>query len=163
VKRIRLATTDSGGWPLRAETEKFDRWRETNFKFMNYAKRSLLGDERVLHAIMQPEIRTHEFTILGREFYRLVSPTHVSILTDREMIIIIEGETRSAGERYGGTWHYIPLSRIADLSLTRRDGGNPVMSVLPMGAAPVLSLFHSAAEPELRLLIDRFRELTASR
>ncbi len=160
VERIRLATTDSGCWPLGSEGVAFERWKETNYKFMNYARRSLLGCEHVLHAILQPEIRTYEFRILGRKFYKLISPTHVSILTDRELIIILEGVTRGAEERYGGTWHYIPLSKIADLSVTGRDGRYLLLSVHPADAAPIQVLFHSAAEPELKLLTDRFRELT---
>jgi hypothetical protein len=159
VERVRLASSESGCFPLGSEAVVFERWRETNYKFMNYARHSLLGCERVLQAILQPEIRTYEFTVLGRTFYRLISPTHASVLTDREMIIIFEGVTRGAEERYGGTWHYIPLNKISDLSVTRRDRGSLVLSVRPANAAPIQVLFDSATERELNLLEDRYREL----
>jgi hypothetical protein len=163
IERIRLATTGWGRRPLGSEIEAFEQWRESNYKFMNYARRSLLGCEQVLHAILQPEIRTDEFKILGRTFYRLVSPTHVSILSDRELIIILEGATRVAEGRYGGTWHYIPLRKIADLSVAGWNGRYLLLGVQLMDAAPIQVLFLSAAEPELRLLTDRFRELSEDR
>jgi hypothetical protein len=163
VERIRLAAIGSEGRRLRSEADEFDRWRESNYKLMNYAKRSLLGGERVLGAILQPELRSHGFKILGREFYRLVTPAHASILTDRELIFILEGETRSHGERYGGTWRYIPLDKTEDLTVTRQDEQCLVLTVEVAHATPFTVRFSAAAEPELGQFLDRFWEMAASR
>jgi hypothetical protein len=159
VERIRLATTGLGLRPTGSKAESFEHWREINYKFMNYARRSLLGCERVLHTVLQPEIRAYKFSILGRTFYRPISPTHVSILTDRELIIILEGARRVAQERYGGTWHFIPVNKIADISVTTRDEPYLRLSIFPAETHPIQILFESTAEPELRLLMDRFQEI----
>ena len=75
---------------------------------MNYAKRSLLGGEKVIQAIFQPEIRARVFTVLGKSFYRMVSPAKAIIFTDGELIAIRE-EERRVGE--AGTGAYGITSR----------------------------------------------------
>jgi hypothetical protein len=161
VERIRLRSAGSRGWPVRSDSEAFDQWRYSNYKFMNYAKRSLLGDEKVMHAILQPEIRKHEFTLLGRTFSRLISPTQASILTDRELILILEGERKRGGEeRYGGTWHFIPLNKIETLLASPKDETTWTLHVRAAHASPVECLYSSSAETDLRQFIDRFEGLS---
>jgi hypothetical protein len=48
-KWIRLATFDSKSISLSLELEKFDYLVRQNFKFMNFAKRSMLDGESVIH------------------------------------------------------------------------------------------------------------------
>src|SRR4030042_4009577 len=103
---------------------------------MNFAKRSLLVGDRVVLAILQPEIRTRALTLLGRTLSRLVSPTHICILTDRELITVREENRRSADDKYGGIWDYIPLGKIVDLSVSQRDDHLFELSIqLPDGAS----------------------------
>jgi hypothetical protein len=127
---------------------------------MNYAKRSLLKGGKVIHAILQPEIRTGSWTILGKTYYRTLSPTHVVILTDRELIIVREDERRSGDDKYGGIWDYIPLPRILSLSLSRRDGQWLALSVQLPGSVQLECVFLASAEREVNQLLGRYGELT---
>ena len=60
----------------RSELEKFESWSHVNYKFMMCARRSLLGGEKVLQALLQPEICLPRFALLGKTFYRTVSSTN---------------------------------------------------------------------------------------
>jgi len=63
--------------------------------------RLVMGGEKVIHSILQPEIRESMFTVLGKTYFRTISPPHMSILTDRELIMIREELTRRKEDRYG--------------------------------------------------------------
>jgi len=162
LHRIRLASHGPSDADLGPESQKFDDWVSLNYKFMNFAKRSLLAGDRVIHAILQPEIRTRALTLLGRTLYGLISPTHMCILTDRELITVREENRRSADDKYGGIWDYIPLGKIVDLSVSQRDDHLFELSVqLPDGAS-LEYLYQASAGRELKELLDRFRELASN-
>jgi hypothetical protein len=121
LAKIRPGVTDSRVAPTALKSSDFSDWLSLNYKFMNLARHSLLEGERVIHAILQPEIRAHVLTLLGKTYYRVISPTHATILTDRELIIIREEAWHGGKERYGGIWDYIPLNKIVALSLSEND------------------------------------------
>ena len=160
LERIRLATFDSKDAAQSSELEKFDHWVRLNYKFMNYAKHSLLAGEKVIHTIMQPEIRASVLTVLGKTYYRTISPTHVSILTDRELILIREEVRKSGEDKYGGIWDYIPLNKIVTLSLSGKDSNLLVLSIQLPESARLEYLFQASAKREIDQLLERFRELT---
>ena len=111
--------------------------------------------------ILQPEIRTRALTLLGKTLYGLVSPTHMCLLTDRELITVREEERRSANDKYGGIWDYIPLAKIVELTLSQRNGDLFELSIrLP--DVVLKSLYRASAGRELNELLDRFREVTSS-
>ena len=161
LHRIRFASHEPSEAGTEMEAGKFDHWVSLNYKFMNFAKRSLLAGDRVIHTILQPEIRTRALTLLGKTLYGLVSPTHMCILTDRELITVREEDRRSADDKYGGIWDYIPLDKIVDLSLSQRDGHLFELSIQLPDGAPLEYLYQASAERELNELLDRFRELAS--
>ena len=161
LERIRLA---SGGLPEAApspDAGAFDHWNSLNYKFMNYARGSLLGGDRVMHAVLQPEIRSNQVTVLGQTFYRTIAPTLACILTERELILIREDIRLVGGYRYGGIWDYIPLSKITDIALNARDNRLLVLSLQLPGDTALEYQFQTAARTEIETLLDKVRELTA--
>jgi hypothetical protein len=61
---------------------------------MYYARNSLLPGERVEQYILQPEIETRRAILFGMMVLkRIVCLTHILIQTDRELILIRDGET----------------------------------------------------------------------
>jgi hypothetical protein len=132
-----------------AGPEVFADWATISFKLMNYARHSLLAGETVLQAILQPEIRTAVFRALGRTFFRTLSPAHATILTDRELITIREEQRLGGEERYGGTWDYIPLSQVVDLSTRSQEDGLLAWTVQLPGDERIELLFQAAARPQL--------------
>jgi hypothetical protein len=162
LKAIRLAA-GNGVFSQNNEKGKFDHLSRLNFKFMNYAKRSLLAGERVVHFVLQPEIQEPIVKILGWIYHRIISPTHMIILTDRELIAIREEEPKSGvGGKYGGIWDYIPLNKITGLYLTGRDDRLLTLSIHLPEKTALEFLYQASAKPELDGFIDRFHEITAA-
>lgn len=160
LEKIRFANVDVQKANDPSNVDQFDAWVRSNYKFMNYAKHSILGGERVIHAILQPEIRESVLRVLGRIYQRRLSPTHVSILTDRELILIRE-ELRQRGEdRYGGIWDYIPLRKIIKLSLKEKNDSLLVLSIQMAGGESMECLYETSMEREIHQFLEGFREMT---
>lgn len=123
LEKIRAvpAEAHSGDYP--SELSKFNYLERLNFKFMNYAKSSIMPGEKVVHILLQPEIRSTILRLLGKSFSHAISTAHISILTDRELIMIREenNEALQNNIRYGGIWVYIPLEKIRSASLTGKN------------------------------------------
>jgi len=161
VERIRLATVDARDETQGAEREAFGHLVRVNYKFMNYARHSLLSREKVIHSILQPEIRESVLTVLGRTYHRTISPTHMIILVDGELITIREERRRSGEDRYGGVWTYIPLVKIAALSVSEQSSGLLGLSIQLPESGCLDYLFQASARREVEQLLDCVRGLTA--
>ena len=162
LKNIRLAAVNSNNAEQNSESNKFDHLMRLNYKFMNYARRSLLTGEKVIHFILQPEIRAPIVKFFDKTYYRVISPTHISILTDRELIIIREDEPKSRDvSRYGGIWDYIQLNKIKSLTLNRKDNDLLVLSIKLQEGAQLENLFQASAKEELDQLLEQFNKLAA--
>ncbi len=123
LNRIRSFPVNSAR--LQAEQIEFDYLAPLNFKFFNFARNSLKGNEKVITSLWQPAISHSVFPLFKQAFKRLITPAHLTILTDQE-IIFIEDDTRSIdtkGKRYGGIWRYIPLGNILSMSVIERNDG----------------------------------------
>lgn len=159
IKRIRLHGIEAAETIESSELEKFDPWATPNFKFMSFAKHSLLGGEKVIQSVLQPEIRKSIFTILGKTYYRTIAPTHAVILTDRELIIIREEERQSGEDKYGGTWAYVPLRKILSLTLGERENDLFAFSIQVCEGEQLEFLFQVSMREEIERLLEQFREL----
>jgi hypothetical protein len=113
------------------EKHKFDFLIPSNYKFMNFGRKSLMGDEKVQKILWEPEIREQWFARLGLPFYRTKSYTHLSILTDREYILIREDDFTHSDRKnhYGGIWQYIPLQNIRSLRILGNNGVNFTLQI----------------------------------
>lgn len=163
LRWIRLTGVNSTQTVQIRELEKFDDLYQISYKFMNYGRRSLLGGEQVLHIYLQPEIRERILKFMGKTFSKRISPTHMSILTDRELILIHEEETRSGEERYGGIWNYIPLYKISSLSLSERTDHLLELTIRLIKDISLELLYQDSARKELNKLLGRFKEITTGR
>jgi hypothetical protein len=161
VEKIRLNAVNAQDAVQNSEVAKFDHLLSVNYKFRNYARRSLLGDEKVIHIILQPEIRTRLLKVLGMTYYRTISPAHLSILTDRELIMIREEARQSGDDRYGGIWNYIPLNKIVTLSLGERGGNLLVLSIQLPEKERLEYLYQTSAKQDLDQFQEWFKKLTA--
>jgi len=160
LKKIRLAAVNVKDGVRDSESDKFDHWVKLNYKFMNFARHSLMGGEKVIHALLQPEIKKPRFKILGKTYYRTLAPTQVCILTDRELIMIREELLQSRKDKYGGIWDYIPLNKIATLSANQKDDNLLVLSIQLITDERLEFLFQISMQAEIDQLLEQFRELT---
>jgi hypothetical protein len=159
LKCIRPTSTLANGTDPGYELEKFDHLAQVNYKFMRYARRSLLGGEKVIQSLLQPEIREVKLAFLGKSYYRTVSPTHITILTDRELIVIREDENWSDETRYGGIWDFIPLNKIDSLNYSENGDNLLELSIHIAGGALLHFIYHASSKPEIDTLINQYNNL----
>jgi hypothetical protein len=140
--------------PPEEESQAFRAWGRRSFKFMNYARRSLLGNDTILQTILQPEIRVRIVSAFGRSLRRRISPTHATILTERELISIRESADAGDRQRYGGVWDYIPVKKIADLSVSTSGPGLLRLSMELSGGPRFDLLYEDSAASDLAGLVN---------
>jgi hypothetical protein len=161
VEKIRLFAIGTEGTTQGPESGLFDHLTNINYKFMNFGRRSLLRGEKFIHSILQPEIRTPILKFLGRTLYQTIFPTHMSILTDRELIMIREEARQSGNDRYGGIWDFIPLNKIGALSLDEKGSNLLALSIQLPENERFEYLYQASAIEDLGKFLARFKELTA--
>jgi hypothetical protein len=119
-----------------------------------------LEGEKVVFSVFQPEIRADLLTFWGITYYKTISPTHMSILTEHELIVIREEAARRKEDRYGGIWDYIPLNKIKALSLNEKGSNHLAFSIQLPDNVQFELLYQVAARNEINQLIDQFKEIT---
>ena len=159
LKCIRFASVSDNDAVLSSELKKFDHLSHVNYKFMNYAKRSLLGDEKVIQTFLQPEIRKAKLPFLGKSYNRTISPTHITILTDQELIVIREDENWRDQTRYGGIWDFIPLNKIVSLNYSEKGEDLLELSIHLTEGACLNFLNQTSTKPEIERLIAQLNKL----
>ncbi|HNT24034.1 MAG TPA: hypothetical protein PKM21_06705 [Anaerolineales bacterium] len=145
-----------------AEWAKFDHVGAENYKFMNYAHKSLAEGEKVSHTLWQPKITKPIVKLGWHTFQRTLALTHLLILTDKELILI-QDDARSAekrGERDGGKWRYIALEHIQSVSLQEQAEDLLTLSLtLTPGGRQVDSIFAASQKPEIAQLQEKLKKL----
>ncbi|MBK8985077.1 MAG: hypothetical protein IPM39_03195 [Chloroflexi bacterium] len=125
IHKIRPEAQDTSEEQWKAQRARFNYLDTVNYKFMNYARESLVRGEQVIHTIWQPKMSRPILTLFGRSFNRTVSLAHLAILTDKE-VIFIGDDNRFAEARsghYGGVWQYIRLRHIMSAAVTEQADG----------------------------------------
>jgi hypothetical protein len=154
---MRGAPHETGEKTYSPADEQFERWGPERLKFINFARHSLLPDEEVVQAILQPEIRRRLFSLLWKTWYHTLSPAHMAILTDRELILFREKVWPGTQDRYGGIWDYIPLNKILTASLNRKAGDLLEVSFQLCHQGHLEILFQAALESEVEQFLQAFR------
>jgi hypothetical protein len=157
LERIRLGSFYSSGTISPSELEKFDYLAEPYYKFMCYARHSLLAGESIVQSIFQPEIRANLFASLGKSYGRALSPAHLLILTDRECIWIRDDDCREDEAKHGCIWDYIPLNKIEALSLGRKNDRLLSLTIQLPADERLEMIFHTSAQEQLEQFQDNLR------
>lgn len=162
VERLRPAFTLRDDWSLDVERDKFDYLMDLNFKFMNYARRSLMPGETVLCPILQPEIRAQIVSLFGHALYRTVSLAQIHILTDAEWIIIRDDEHSPVSHghiRHGGVWTYVSLAKIEAVTLSPRSDDVLTLSIQLPQADEITAVFETAKRLEIDQFLNQLRQV----
>jgi hypothetical protein len=161
LARLRSAADGCPGVDLNVERAKFDYLCSLNFKFMNFARGSILPGERVVHVLWQPQIRAALLTLLGRPFFRTICPAHLAILTDRELIMIRDDHSEIWWQqvKYGGIWTYIPLDKIRRVSLAKRDEDLLVLEIHLPAEDHVDALFSASLQRDVEEFLVQIEHL----
>jgi hypothetical protein len=97
------------------EIMKFEELIYSNYKFMNFARQSIIPGEKVIEYFFQPEIKQIKFKIFNKPFYKILSNTYILILTDRELIFIKDYGYMNSN--YGGIWEFYNLEKIKNVQI----------------------------------------------
>ena len=161
VDQIRGAKDDINQAELDSELAKFDYLSEIDFKFMNYARKAISSGEQVVAHVFQPEIRSKIISILGKSLYRTISATHISILTERVLIIIKDTGSGSTNgnRRFGGIWLFIPLEKFTSGSIIEKDNDLLELSMTLSADEHIEILYSVSKMPELERLLKNLRDL----
>ena len=100
------------------ELSKLDYLSALNYKYMNYGRKSIGPGDTVVAIAYQPERCIQEYTLFNKTLFRRHTTSHLSILTERELILIKENKQIKTDKEalYGGVFSYIPRHRIQDIS-----------------------------------------------
>jgi hypothetical protein len=161
INRARSAPAAPNAPALEQEKRKFEYLTSSTFKFSNYGRKSLMGREKVLQIIWQPEIREPMFSRLGMVFHRTVSYAHLSILTDEELILIREDDlTRiTKGNHYGGIGRYIPHRSLRSVRLSESDHGKFNLRIGLAGETEIQVMFRIENRPQLDQLVRTVEDI----
>lgn len=160
VQKIRGASRHGWSGDPQVELRKFDYLVKPHYKFMNYGRRSILPDERVVDTLLQLEIRERVLGAFGKSLNLTLAPAHLLILTDRELILLREENQSSwrSTTRYGGVWDYIPLEKICSAAQEERGDGRLLLTIHLPGGDQLEALFSSAVREELGRFIKKLNE-----
>ena len=150
VSLIRPAPDPLAGFALDVEQAKFNYLTAESFKFGSFASSSLIEGEQVHQIVWQPKIRK-PLTRLGKfTFYQTLSLPHVTILTDKELIVIQDDErTReNRGVRYGGKWRYVALKHIDAVALSAQGDDLVTLSLTLVPGGRQLEIMFAASRKE---------------
>jgi hypothetical protein len=120
LQNMRPPVSTAGEDALSAEQSKFTPLMQANFKLANLARLSLRRGERVEQILLQEELREEIYSFLGFTLTRLVSPAHISYLTDSEFVVQKDDDRPGHGH-YGSVWRFIRRNTIQGVSVSRRD------------------------------------------
>jgi hypothetical protein len=96
------------------ELSKLDYINKMNYKIYSYSIESLTKGEKIVCSIFQSEI----FKRINRFSKRKLSPNYSIILTDKELIVVKEEQSKSkTRENYGVVFSFLPIENINKISL----------------------------------------------
>ena len=161
VARGRPGPDTSGGVDHGAEIDKFKCLAPLNFKFMNYARRTIVPGERVIQFVLQPEVRAEAPRLLGRTWWGRIYPAHLTVLTDKELIDIRDepGVRWNPDAKHGGIWTYVPLPKVVGTSLGKADDSMVAVAVDLAGGDRLDLLFSGSQEEEVKGLVGQVESL----
>lgn len=95
---------------------------------------------------------------LGHSLFRTRCTPHLSILTDKELVLIQHGASKrpGGGIRYGGVWRYIPVGKITSISRVNPENDLLTMSIRLAGGDRIESLFSDSNRGEVDNLLSQF-------
>jgi hypothetical protein len=136
------------------ELSKFDYLIKVNFKYMNYGRKSIRPDDPVIGIVYEPERCIQEFRLFNRTLFRRYATDHLSILTEKELILIKEDKRVRIDKesKHGGVFTYIPRRQIRDVSFISDPRNSHCTMEITLSENTRLASEFSSANEELELL-----------
>ncbi len=121
VEALRPCPIEGVAADLHLERSRFDFLAPTHYKFMSYACRSLRPGDHVRQLAFAPEFFANASGLKRLAFWRPVTPTLLTILTETEVIQIRDepGARWSRRPPSGAIWTYAPRASVRNVSLVQ--------------------------------------------
>lgn len=124
MRKVRREPHDAGpndepNGHYQEQLSRFLSLMRVNYKYMNYGRQSIRSGDCVLKLVYQAERCLRRFIFLKKVLFSQYASNHLSILTDKELILIREDPRRKNSKKnlYGAIFSYIPLQNISSISL----------------------------------------------
>lgn len=138
---------------------KLDFLKILNYKFFNYSRESILPGEKIIDIVYQSAIY-EKFLVF---FKKSVTLAHLTILTDKEIIIIKDEELVKVKKQYdfnhGGVWAYIPLDKISNITITINEREGLLTFVIFMRENSISLLFSSLQQQDLEAFLGELNSI----
>jgi hypothetical protein len=156
VAELRPQALAAAGQDLEAERERFNYLAQTHYKFYSHGRSSIRPGDRVQQVLLQPQLRSGQMGLFGYRLSRRISPAHLTILTDTELILIRDDESQfwMKGLAHGAIWNYIPRGLIREATLGASEADRLTMSIELPGGQAVQAIFGLSARAELDRLVS---------
>lgn len=134
------------------DLSKLEFLNKLNYKFLNYSHESILPGEKIIGTVYQPDISEKVLIV----FKRTVTLAHLTILTDKEIIIIKNEELvkvkREYDFKHGGVWAYIPLDKIINMTINVNEKKGLLTLILFVKENAISLLFSLLKQQDLEVL-----------
>lgn len=142
------------------DLSKLDYLNVLNYKFFNYSHDSILPGEEIIGTVYQPAVYEKSMFF----FTRVVTLSHLTILTNKELIIIKEEEVievkRRSDVKNGGVWVYIPLHKIFNITIDSNERKNLLTLVIAVKQNRINLTFSSLKRRDLEAFIAEFKTIS---
>lgn len=157
IDALRAAPLQGSAVDAASERRHFDFLVHANYKFFSHGRNSIRPGCRVLQVLFQPALRSRRPVLFGFAISKRISPAHLTVLTDTELVTIRDDESQSwiQGSAPGAIWTYIPRGLINSISLHPRGDGFVELRIQPDSGPQLTSVFDATAQPELMQLVSR--------
>lgn len=114
----------------------FDYLDKINYKYMNYGRSSVRDGDAVVAVVYQPEQDMKAIGLLGKTLYRRYKTSHLTVLTEQELILIRENQPirNNFDPTDGGVFIYIPRRKIEMASFIANEAESMMRVCLPAQA-----------------------------
>lgn len=164
INQIRSSPGSPNEAEQRAEQAKLNDLSTENFKFMNFARESLLPGEKIIQTLYQPKLRKAFLEGFGIDLFADIPLAHLVILTDHALILIQDDERSRdhKGTRYGGKRLFVPLNHIQTIATSSLAANLVALRLtLTPGEHPVEIIFEETRKEkvnELQRELEKFHK-----
>jgi len=139
--------------------EEFMDLYPDNLKFFNYSNRSVIKGEKVLFTLYQDSIKNRFYRVIDNR----IAPSHILILSDKEIIIITETLSKhKEADSYSGVFTYISLHQVKDVLLPERAKNQFSLDIIMTGDDRITSAYTDDKEGELRQFVGKVKKMVQS-
>jgi len=143
------------------ELAKFDYLSTVNYKYMNYGRKSIRPGDTIVAMIHEPERCIQEYTLFNKTLFRRYTTSHLSILTEKELILIKQNKQIKTDKEdlHGGVFTYIPRHRIQNISFSPKSENTQTAMQIALPADICLSSEFSLDNEELAAFQQKCRDI----